>query len=289
MQGENLNLLGFGPHQLRLMQPGQALEKGLPAAAFLPEAAERPPLAALAKELPGPGLCAQPGRHLLRLGQIALGPGQRLRRGGRGRQIRRGGQNIRKTAMPGSQGQEVGADRLLPEFLLGRSRAGDAHLLQGRAQGRNLGLEAYQHGHVARRQAVVQFSGVGAVLGLVQKSVGRGPDKPLHAPGQPAGFGPLVRRGEKLQLGPQGPGRVQVAASAPALQKILGHVQYVLAGAVALSQPVDHKRRPAGPQGILALARGPTEAVNGLIRVADAEKSPAVRRQQGANHGQLHG
>lgn len=39
---------------------------------------------------------------------------------------------------------------------------------------------------------------------------------------------------------------MQVAASAPALQKILGHVQYVLAGAVALSQPVDHKRRPAG-------------------------------------------
>ena len=120
-------------------------------------------------------------------------------------------------------------------------------------------------------------------------SLGRGTDKPLHASGQPAGFGPLVRRGEELQLGPQRPGRAQQAALPPALQKVLGHVQHVLAGAVAPAQPVHRKLRPAGPQRSLALARGPAKAVDGLIRVADAEKALAAGRQQGADHGQLHG
>ena len=191
--------------------------------------------------------------------------------------------------MSGGQSQKAGADRLLPELFLRRGRARHARLFQSRAQGRNLGFEPHQHSHIARRQAVVQLSGVGALLGLIQQGVGRGTDKPLHASGQPAGFGPLVRRGEELQLGPQRPGRAQQAALPPALQKVLGHVQHVLAGAVAPAQPVHRKLRPAGPQRSLALARGPAKAVDGLIRVADAEKALAAGRQQGADHGQLHG
>ena len=81
---------------------------------------------------------------------------------------------------------------------------------------------------------------------------------------------------------------LQGAAVPAALQQALGHVQHALAGAVALAQTADAQGGPEGAQAVLALAAGATEAVDGLVRVADTEKAVAVLGQQGADQAQLH-
>ena len=81
---------------------------------------------------------------------------------------------------------------------------------------------------------------------------------------------------------------LQGAAVTAPLQQALGHVQHALAGAVALAQTADAQRGPEGAQALLALAAGATEAVDGLVGVADAEKAVAVLGQQGADQPQLH-
>ena len=81
---------------------------------------------------------------------------------------------------------------------------------------------------------------------------------------------------------------LQGAAMPAALQQALGHVQHALAGAVALAQTADAQGGPDGAQAVFALAAGATEAVDGLVRVADAEKAAAVLGQQGADQTQLH-
>ena len=126
------------------------------------------PLAALTKKFTGPGLRIQPDDHVLRLGQIPGGPGRGRVSRSRVRLLRRGWQEVRKTAMFGGQSQKAGADRLLPELFLRRGRTWHARLLQSRAQGRNLGFEPHQHSYISRRQAVVQFGGAGTLFGLIQ-------------------------------------------------------------------------------------------------------------------------
>ena len=124
---------------------------------------------------------------------------------------------------------------------------------------------------MAAREAFVQ-------VGLL---VGRAADEVGYAVGNPCGFTFGTRRGHPLQGGGRaGDGR-ELAAGAVTGQSVVSGFQNGGRGAVAFGEAQHAKLRPAGTKSLFYAGIRAAEAVDGLIRVADAEESRAVGRSKG--------
>ena len=138
-------------------------------------------------------------------------------------------------------------------------------------------FQAHKNRNVARCQCSGQAVQI-VPLAVIQQGVGRCTQQMSNPLCYPAGLGALIGSGKEPQFSREGLRGQQWAALPIVVQKAAGHIQYALAGTEALPKAEDVQPRPAGAQTFLALARNATESINGLIRVANAEKSMCAKK-----------